>query len=132
MRISFADAFSFQVISTESLDALNARLAGPLPMNRFRPNLVVEGAGPFGEDRWTRIRIGPIELDLAGPRARCATTTTDQETGARGVEPLRTLVTFRRDGNEVVFGQDANHRGTGTIAVGMPVEVLAAAGFPEE
>ena len=123
-RISFADAYSFLVISQESLGELNARLDEPLPMNRFRPNIVLEGAGPFAEDGWTRVRIGPIELDMAGPCGRCATTTTDQVTGARGVEPLRTLATFRREGAEVMFGQNANHRRTGEIAVGMPVEVL--------
>ena len=124
-RISFADAYSFLVVSRESLDALNSRLAIPLPMNRFRPNVVVEGAGPFAEDGWKVIRIGGIELDAAGPCARCATTTTDQETGARGLEPLQTLATFRRDGNEVLFGQNANHRGTGTIRRGDPVEILS-------
>jgi hypothetical protein len=126
-RISFADAYSFLVISGESLDALNARLDVPLPMNRFRPNIVLDGAGPFGEDGWRHFRIGPVEFDAAGRCARCATTTTDQETGARGVEPLRTLATFRREGTEVMFGQNANHLGTGEICVGMPVEVLARA-----
>ena len=125
-RISFADAYSVLVVSRESLDALNARLEIPLPMNRFRPNIVVEGAGPFAEDGWKAIRIGEVELDAAGPCARCVTTTTDQVTGARGLEPLRTLATFRRDGNEVMFGQNANHRGTGTIRRGDPVEILAA------
>ena len=124
-RISFADAYPFLVVSRESLDDLNARLGRPLPMNRFRPNIVVEGAGPFAEDGWTRFRIGAVEFDVAGPCARCATTTTDQETGARGVEPLRTLATFRRHGNEVMFGQNAIHRGPGEIRVGMPMEVIA-------
>ncbi|HET6639079.1 MAG TPA: MOSC N-terminal beta barrel domain-containing protein [Gemmatimonadota bacterium] len=125
-RISFADAYSFLVVSRESLAALNARLADPLPMNRFRPNIVVEGVEAFAEDGWRVIRIGEIELDAAGPCARCATTTTDQETGARGVEPLKTLATFRREENEVMFGQNANHRGTGTIRRGDPVEVVPA------
>ena len=125
-RISFADAYSFLVVSRESLHELNARLAIPLPMNRFRPNIVVEGAGPFAEDAWNVIRIGEVELDAAGPCARCATTTTDQETGARGLEPLQTLATFRREGNEVLFGQNANHRGTGTIRKGDLVEILSA------
>lgn len=122
-RISFADAYSFLVVSRESLDALNARLADPLPMNRFRPNVVLEGAGPFAEDGWEAFRIGGVQFDAAGPCARCATTTTDQETGARGVEPLKTLATFRREGSEVMFGQNANHRGTGTIRRGDPVAV---------
>lgn len=125
-RISFADAYSFLVVSRESLETLNARLPRPLPMNRFRPNIVVEGAGPFAEDDWKAIRIGEIALDAAGPCARCATTTTDQETGARGLEPLQTLATFRREGSEVMFGQNHNHRGTGAIRVGDSVEILAA------
>ena len=125
-RISFADAYSFLVVSRESLDALNARLVEPLPMNRFRPNVVLEGAGPFAEDGWKVFRIGEIELDAAGPCARCVTTTTDQETGVRGLEPLRTLATFRREGSEVMFGQNANHRGTGTVRRGDTVEVLSA------
>ncbi len=125
-RISFADAYSFLVVSCESLEALNARLAEPLPMNRFRPNIVLEGGGPFAEDGWKTFRIGEIELDAAGPCARCVTTTTDQESGARGLEPLRTLATFRRDGSEVMFGQNANHRGTGMIRRGDPVEILSA------
>lgn len=123
-RISFADAYPFLVISRESLGALNARLVKPLPMDRFRPNIVVEGAGPFAEDDWTRFRIDAVEFDVAGPCARCATTTVDQATGAKGVEPLRTLATFRRQGNEVMFGQNAIHRGPGEIRVGDLVEVL--------
>lgn len=124
-RISFADAYSFLVVSRESLDALNARLTDSLPMNRFRPNIVLEGADPFAEDGWKVLRIGEIELDAAGPCARCVTTTTNQETGARGVEPLRTLATFRREGSEVMFGQNANHRGVGTVQRGDTVEVLS-------
>jgi uncharacterized protein YcbX len=96
-------------------------------MNRFRPNIVVKGAGRFAEDSWARFRIGAVEFDVAGPCARCATTTIDQETGARGVEPLRTLATFRRQGNEVMFGQNAIHRGPGEIRVGMPIEGIVAA-----
>ena len=123
-RISFADAFPFLVVSRESLEALNQRLDDPLPMNRFRPNLVIEGAGPFAEDAWARFRIGAVEFDAGGPCARCATTTVDQATGEKGKEPLRTLATFRRQGSEVMFGQNAIHRGPGEIRVGMSVEVV--------
>lgn len=123
-RISFADAYPFLVVSRESLDALNERLDDPLPMDRFRPNLVIEGAGPFAEDEWTRFRIGGVEFDAGGPCARCATTTVDQATGEKGKEPLRTLATFRREGSEVMFGQNAIHRGPGEIRIGMPVEIV--------
>jgi uncharacterized protein YcbX len=123
-RVGFADAFPFLLIGTASLEALNRRLAQPLPMNRFRPNLVVDGASPFGEDRWRRIRIGAVEFDVVKPCARCVVTTTDQSTGQRGQEPLRTLATFRRVGNEVHFGQNLIHHGLGQLAVGDPIEVL--------
>jgi len=127
-RVGFADAFPFLLIGTSSLEELNRRLAQPLPMNRFRPNLVVDDSSPFGEDGWRRIRIGAVEFDVVKPCARCVVTTTDQSTGQRGQEPLRTLATFRRMGNEVYFGQNLIHRGLGQLAVGDPIEVLEGVG----
>ncbi|HUP19371.1 MAG TPA: MOSC domain-containing protein [Gemmatimonadota bacterium] len=124
-RIGFADAYPGLLISEESLEDLNGRLEEPLEMNRFRPNLVVRGAGPFAEDGWRRVRAGEVEFDVAGPCARCATTTVDQATGERGKEPLRTLATFRREGSEVMFGQNVVHAAPGRIRLGDPVEILA-------
>jgi uncharacterized protein len=128
---SFADGFPFLLISEASLADLNARLDTPLPMNRFRPNLVVKGCEPFAEDIWKRIRIGTLELAIVKPCARCAITTTDQQTGERGKEPLATLASFRRtQGNQkVMFGQNVIYaqRDTardGWLEVGMPVEVI--------
>ncbi|HEX7089948.1 MAG TPA: MOSC N-terminal beta barrel domain-containing protein [Longimicrobiales bacterium] len=126
-RIAFQDAYPLLLLSEESLDALNARLAEPLPMNRFRPNLVIRGAGgPHAEDTWRRIRVGAIELDVVKPCARCAITTVDQATGCRdGKEPLRTLATYRRGpSGGVLFGMNAIHRARGTLRVGDAVEVL--------
>jgi uncharacterized protein YcbX len=123
-RIGFADAYPGLLISEESLADLNARLVTPLPMNRFRPNLVVREAGPFAEDGWRRVRAGEVEFDVAGPCARCVTTTVNQATGEPGKEPLKTLATFRREGSEVMFGQNVVHAGPGRIRVGDPVEVL--------
>jgi uncharacterized protein YcbX len=124
-RVSFADAYPFLIIGRASLEDLNRRLPAPLPMNRFRPNLVVGGAPPYAEDLWRRIRIGALELDVLKPCARCAITTTDQKTAERGVEPIRTLAQYRRSGNDVLFGQNALHLGTGTLRVGDPVAVIA-------
>jgi hypothetical protein len=129
-RTGFADAFPFLVISEASLDDLNSRLAVPLPMNRFRPNLVIGGATPFAEDGWSRIRIGTIGMRVVKPCARCLVTTTDQLTGERGVEPLRTLATYRRVDGKVMFGQNVLHDGTGRLAVGDPVTVLELATRP--
>jgi uncharacterized protein YcbX len=123
-QVSFADGFPFLVIGQESLDDLNRRLAVPLPMNRFRPNLVVAGAEPFAEDDWRRVRIGELELDVVKPCARCVVTTTDQQTAERGVEPLRTLATYRRIDGKVVFGQNALHDRPGRLAQGDRVTVM--------
>jgi uncharacterized protein len=125
-RTSFTDGFPFLLISEASLEELNRRLAAPVPMNRFRPNLVVAGAKPFAEDRWRQIRIGPLTFRVAKPCPRCVVTTVDQ---ARGVspstEPLRTLATFRRNAEgQVDFGQNLLHAGTGRLETGMPVELL--------
>lgn len=128
-QVSFADGFSFLLISEASLVDLNSRLDTSLPMNRFRPNLVVSGCEAFAEDRWKRIRIGDTEFTVAKPCARCAITTTDQSTGRRaGKEPLRTLARYRRleGGSQVFFGQNLVHLNyPGTLKVGQVVEVVA-------
>jgi uncharacterized protein YcbX len=121
VRVGFADAFPFLLISEESLADLNRRLADPLPMNRFRPNLVVAGGEPYGEDKWKRIEIGDVRLEVVKPCDRCMVTTTDQATGERGKEPLRTLATYRKVGNDVMFGQNVVHENTGRLRVGDPV-----------
>ena len=123
-EVSFTDGFPFLVISQASLDDLNQRLSAPLPMNRFRPNLVIAGTAPFAEDRWRRIRMGHLHLELVKPCARCVVTTTDQATAARGHEPLRTLATYRQVDGQVLFGQNAIHDATGRLAAGEAVEVL--------
>ena len=122
-QVGFADAFSLLVVSEGSLEALNARLPQPVTMRRFRPNLVIRGAEPFAEDGWSRIRVGALELDIVKPCARCVMTTIDEQ-GVPGLEPLRTLATFRRQERGVMFGQNAIHRGEGEIAVGDRVTVL--------
>lgn len=121
--LRYADGYPLLVISAESLRELNSRLDDPLPMNRFRPNVVVEGLGAFGEDSARLLRIGEVEIELVRPCTRCVITTTDQDSGVRGREPLRTLATFRSreldDGRRgVIFGQNGVPRTTGTITVG--------------
>ena len=125
-EVSFADAFPLLLISASALDALNLKLAAPVPMLRFRPNLVVAGTAPHAEDGWKRIRVGAIEFDLVKPCSRCVFTTVDFESGTfdPGGEPLRTLITYRRGERGVTFGQNVIARGTGTLRVGDPVEVL--------
>jgi MOSC domain-containing protein len=122
-RVGFADGFPFLLISEESLEDLNRRLEVPLPMNRFRPNLVIAGGEPFGEDRMGPFAIGGIRFAVVKPCDRCVGTTTDQTTGERGPEPLRTLATFRRADRKVLFGQNVVHEGTGRLRVGDPLQV---------
>ena len=120
--VSFADAFPFLVISEESLADLNRRLPQPLPMNRFRPNLVIAGAGyPYAEDRWKQMRIGDITFSLVKPCSRCVITTTDQSTAERGKEPLRTLSRYRKVNGKAMFGQNAVHDRPGELRVGATV-----------
>lgn len=124
-QTAFADGYPFLLLSEASLQALNDRLDFPVPMNRFRPNIVVAGTEPFQEDTWSRLRIGEIYFDVVKPCARCKITTVDQATGVAGKEPLRTLATFRNFGGNVLFGQNLVHKQQGQIAVGDAVEVLA-------
>ena len=121
-QVGFADGFAFLLISEASLGDLNGRLEDPLPMNRFRPNFVIRGCGPYAEDGWSRLRIGGVSFRVAEPCPRCAITTVDQRTGARGKEPLRTLATYRRSEGEVFFGRNLIHDALGTVRVGDPVE----------
>ncbi|MBA9002413.1 MOSC domain-containing protein [Thermomonospora cellulosilytica] len=123
-EVAFADGYPLLLISEESLEDLNGRLDEPLPMNRFRPNLVVRGLGPFGEDEARLLRIGETVVELVKACARCVVTTTDQDTGARGREPLRTLAAYRTIGRGIRFGQNGIPRTTGALRVGDPVEIL--------
>jgi uncharacterized protein len=128
--VSFADGYPLLLTSTESLGELNRWLteAGqrPVPMNRFRPNVVVSGSPPWAEDGWAgrRIRIGAVEFRVAKPCGRCVVTTTDQATGARGGQPLRMLAARRRFGQDLVFGQNLIPDSPGHIRVGDPIEII--------
>ncbi|MEU9917081.1 MOSC N-terminal beta barrel domain-containing protein [Streptomyces sp. NPDC051001] len=129
--VSFADGFPLLLTTTASLDALNSLIAqddhadeGPLPMDRFRPNVVVSGTDAWAEDDWSRLAIGEVVFRVAKTCGRCVVTTTDQSTAARGREPLHTLGRHRRLGGKLVFGQNLVARSRGTIRVGDPVTIL--------
>ncbi|WP_428333470.1 MOSC domain-containing protein [Novosphingobium sp.] len=133
-HVSFADGFPLLVTVTASLDALNRELASPIPMARFRPNLVIEGApGAFAEDGWQRLQIGNVSVRVVRPCTRCVITTQDVDTGEviDRLEPLRTLRAMGRvmpgEGKlrEPIFGRNAIPDGLGTIAVGDVVAIIA-------
>jgi uncharacterized protein YcbX len=116
-QVSFADSFPFLIISEASLQDLNNRMSFPLPMDRFRPNLVVTGCPPYDEDSWKIIEIGTLRLHVVKSCSRCVITTIDQNTGEAGKEPLRTLAGYRRKGDKVFFGQNAVHENETKIEV---------------
>lgn len=123
-RVSFADGFPLLLISSGSLDELNRCLEVPVPADRFRANIVVEGCEPYAEDNWSEIEIGELELGIVKSCARCVVITTDQQTGSRTREPLRTLAEQRTVNGKVLFGQNLVHRGCGSLRVGDRVRVV--------
>ena len=123
-HVSFADGYPALLASEASLADLNSRLAAPVPMNRFRPNLVVDGTEAFAEDGWSRIRIGEVVFRVVKPCDRCVVTTIDQKTGKAGKEPLRTLSRYRKKDGKVYFAQNLIPDAPGTLRRGDPVEVL--------
>lgn len=130
--VGFADAYPLLAISEASLADLNDRLVmrgeDAIAIDRFRPNLVVRGCDAYAEDNLTRFRIGQVVFRTGGPCVRCAITTINQLTAARGKEPLRTLATYRRnivDPTDVNFGQNLIHETkSGTLHIGDSVEIL--------
>ncbi|MBT2454109.1 MOSC domain-containing protein [Streptomyces sp. ISL-86] len=129
--VSLADGYPLLLTTLASLDALNALIAqgdhpeeGPLPMNRFRPSVVVSGAEAWAEDGWRRIAIGDAVFRGVRECGRCIVTTTDQATAERGKEPLKTLARHRRIGKSLAFGRQLVPVRLGTVRVGDEVRVL--------
>jgi uncharacterized protein YcbX len=122
--VSFADAFPFLLLSEASLNDLNRRMTSPVPMNRFRPNLVVRGCKAFAEDSWKHIQIGSVEFHVVKPCVRCTIPSVDQTTGIQGKEPLTTLAHYRTQNGKVIFGQNCIQRTRGTLHAGDPVLIL--------
>jgi len=122
-RVSFADGFPFLITNDASLNELNSRLDSPVDMRRFRPNIVIEGAGPWEEDNWTSLLIGDTAFSLVKPCSRCVVTTVDPDEGVKAgdLQPLRTLGTYRRTSDGVIFGMNGIHQSAGEIHVGSPV-----------
>lgn len=122
-NVSLADGYPLLVIGQASLDDLNGRLTTPVPMNRFRPNLVFTGGSPFEEDAWKGFSVGDHRFQGVKPCARCVTTTVDQETGVMGREPLLTLSRYRREKDRILFGQNVIPIDRGQIREGDEIVV---------
>jgi hypothetical protein len=132
--VSFADGYPFLLTATASLEELNHRIQDmyqqpekTIPMERFRPNIVVTTKKPFIEDHWKLIQIGEVVFTVVKPCSRCIITTTDQQTGARdeSKEPLRSLGTFRQFAEQgVMFGENMCPQNTGLVKVGDSLQIL--------
>ena len=120
---SFSDGYPFLIIGQSSLDELNKKLAEPLPIERFRPNIVFTGGAPNEEDIFENFTINEINFYGVKPCARCVIPTIDQQTAVKGKEPLKTLATYRLKNNNVYFGQNLLHNGSGEIKVGDEIDV---------
>lgn len=132
-RVGFADAYPYLVVAEATLARVNGLLAEPVPMNRFRPNIVIGGAEPDAEYGWRRLSLGDAELTLVKPCTRCVMTTIDQARGVKtGEEPLATLVrsyflSARFGAASVqgaIFGENAVPTRLGTVRTGDAVAVL--------
>lgn len=124
----FSDGYPILILSRASIADLSLRVGSDLPVNRFRPNLLLDGLEPYDEDRIDELQCGPVRLRLVKPCTRCVITTTDQERGVRtGDEPLRTLHHYRHNRalQGVMFGQNAIIvAGVGAqLRVGDPLEL---------
>ncbi len=126
--VSFADGYPILLTNTASLAELNQRIGEPnIPMNRFRPNLVVHGDRPFAEDDWQHFKINGLEFVTAKPCERCVVTTTDQKSGDRSPsqEPLRTLRQFRYQPQQgILFGINLMPKEIGSLTIGNHVNFL--------
>ncbi|MGV3623520.1 MAG: MOSC domain-containing protein [Archangium sp.] len=128
-QTSFSDGYPLLITNEASLDALNSQLPSAIPMERFRPNLVVRAEQPWAEDRWSRLIIDGVTFDGVKTCARCVMINTDQRTGEKpdGNVPLERLTEVHGvEGRGAIFGMNLVHRGTGTVRVGSEVTSPAA------
>lgn len=127
---SFTDGYPLLITNEASLDALNATLPAPVPMARFRPNLVVRAPRAWAEDRWAALEVGGVTLEGVKPCARCVAITRDQQTGVQpaGSAPLTALAALHTlPGRGAIFGMNLVHRGHGTLRVGDEVRLTREA-----
>ncbi len=122
---AFADGFPLLLISEASLADLNGRLAEPVSMQRFRPNLVVSGCSAFAEDHWSMIRVAEVDIRVVKPCSRCVLTTVNPATGVKsGPEPLQTLKSYRLQGGKAMFGQNLIPQGSAVLNIGDKVTAV--------
>ena len=125
--VSFADGYPFLLVGEAALADLNTRLPQPVPLDRFRPNLVFGGGAPYEDDAWKTFRIGDVPFRAVRGCGRCVLTTIDQATATKSPmgEPLRTLATYRQVEHSTLFGQNVTGPDVGRLRVGDALTVLS-------
>lgn len=123
-KLSFADGYPYLVLGTASMQELNSRLEEELPVNRFRPNIVINTGRAHEEDEWEQIMVNEVLIEIVKPCARCVVITIDQATAEKGKEPLKTLAAYRKEGKSIMFGANAVLLNPGKIKVGDPVQLV--------
>ncbi|NJO56794.1 MAG: MOSC domain-containing protein [Rhodospirillales bacterium] len=129
-QVSFADGYPLLLTSEQSLVDLNARLDQPIPMSRFRPNVVMKDADAFAEDTWKTITIGSTKCTVPKLCDRCVVTTIEEGSSGKGKEPLKTLASYRRWDGAVWFGATVIPKNTGRLRVGDVIQVVETGPHP--
>lgn len=138
--VSFADGYPVLLTSEASLSALNRQIekngSRPVPMDRFRANIIMDGAEAFDEDAYLTMKIGDLIFDVVKPCTRCVVPTRDQQTGigAQDNEPIRALTQIRRSDEKnvpgVLFGVNLVPKTAGHLSLGDPIEIIARRATP--
>lgn len=122
-KVSFADGYPILAITESSMEQLNSKTEIEIPIDRFRPNFLIKGGHSHIEDELRSFSIEGIEFYGVKPCARCIMTTVDQETAVKGKEPLKSLATYRKSGNKILFGQNIIPMNVGNVSVGDTISV---------
>lgn len=121
---NLSDAYPISLIGQSSLDDLNTRLKDPLPMNRFRPNIVITGTDPYEEDEMEEFVIGGLHFYGVKLSERCMITTINQDSLEKSKEPLKSLSAYRMLNNKIYFGQNVLYHQTGTVKTGDEILII--------
>lgn len=122
--VGFADGFPLLVVSHSNIELLNSKLDTPVDMNRFRPNIVIDGLAAHEEDKLQSIIINNIEIKLVKPCERCQVPSIDQQTGEKRGDILRSLIKYRQFNKRIYFGMNGLHQSNGVIQVGQAIQVI--------
>lgn len=124
MITSLSDSYPYLLTNAKSLVDLQEKTRIDIDMKRFRPNLVISSDAAFEEDNWKKLLIGKLIFEIVKPCARCVITTIDPWTGIAGKEPLKTLETYRKQNEKILFGQNMIVESEGVIQVGDKIKIL--------